>query len=134
MDGIAHDLLNWYDKERRVLPWREHPSPYRTWVSEVMLQQTRVDTVIPYFERFMRTFPTVESLAGAPLEAVLQQILLLKKRTCTKLLSGLSKIFNSIDFTSMVRIGHYISVLALTTVEQLFGLGEALMAKQCPKI
>jgi A/G-specific adenine glycosylase len=71
LDPIAKDLLKWYDLERRVLPWREHPSPYRTWVSEVMLQQTRVDTVLPYFERFMARFPTVEDLASAELDEVL---------------------------------------------------------------
>lgn len=55
------------------MPWREVVSPYRTLVSELMLQQTRVDTVIPYFERFMATFPTVEALAAAPLERVLER-------------------------------------------------------------
>ena len=58
-------LLAWYDTARRHLPWRETVSPYRTWVSEIMLQQTRVSAVIPYFERFMETLPTVESLAAA---------------------------------------------------------------------
>jgi A/G-specific adenine glycosylase len=71
LDSIAKDLLNWYDRERRTLPWREHPSPYRTWVSEVMLQQTRVDTVLPYFDRFMTRFPTVQDLAVAELDEVL---------------------------------------------------------------
>lgn len=58
-------LLAWYDTARRHLPWRETVSPYRTWVSEIMLQQTRVSAVIPYFERFMEALPTVESLAAA---------------------------------------------------------------------
>ena len=71
MDPIAKDLLNWYDQNRRILPWREEPSPYRTWVSEVMLQQTRVDTVLPYFDRFMRRFPTVDSLSEASVDEVL---------------------------------------------------------------
>jgi A/G-specific adenine glycosylase len=55
------------------MPWREEVSPYRTLVSEIMLQQTRVDTVIPYFERFMNAFPTVEALAAAPVERVLER-------------------------------------------------------------
>lgn len=55
------------------MPWRDEVSPYRTLVSELMLQQTRVETVIPYFERFMRDFPTVEALAAAPAEAVLER-------------------------------------------------------------
>lgn len=71
MDSTA--LLAWYRAHRRTMPWREHVSPYRTLVSEIMLQQTRVDTVIPYFERFMRDFPTVEALAEAPLERVLER-------------------------------------------------------------
>lgn len=65
-------LLDWYAERARPLPWRgEGLSLYRTWVSEVMCQQTRVDTVIPYFERWMRAFPTVEHLANAPLDDVL---------------------------------------------------------------
>lgn len=69
----AAALLAWYRRHRRRLPWREEVSPYRTLVSELMLQQTRVDTVLPYFERFLRDFPTVEALAAAPLEAVLER-------------------------------------------------------------
>ena len=65
------NLLTWYDQNRRTMPWREEGSAYRTWVSEIMLQQTRVDTVIPYFERFMTAFPTVQDLAHAPLDDVL---------------------------------------------------------------
>ncbi|MGI6250105.1 MAG: A/G-specific adenine glycosylase [Anaerolineaceae bacterium] len=71
MPSIADDLLNWYDKNARVLPWRSHPSPYRTWVSEVMLQQTQVETVLPYYERWLSLFPTVESLAAADQKDVL---------------------------------------------------------------
>ncbi|WP_347552473.1 A/G-specific adenine glycosylase [Pseudalkalibacillus hwajinpoensis] len=59
------DLISWYQQEKRELPWRENQDPYRIWVSEIMLQQTRVDTVIPYFERFMNKFPTIEALAYA---------------------------------------------------------------------
>lgn len=72
MHPVARDLLDWYEvHRRRHLPWREQPGPYRTWVSEVMLQQTRVETVVAYFERFMARFPDVESLAAAPLDDVL---------------------------------------------------------------
>jgi A/G-specific adenine glycosylase len=59
-------LLAWYRRHRRSLPWRETRDPYRIWVSEIMLQQTRVTAVIPYYERFLKRFPTVEALAKAP--------------------------------------------------------------------
>ena len=65
-------LLPWYDAHRRSLPWRDRVSPYRTWVSEIMLQQTRVAAVIPYFQRFMAAFPTVEALAGADTEQLMK--------------------------------------------------------------
>ena len=55
---ISQPLLAWYEANRRELPWRSNPEPYRVWVSEIMLQQTRVETVIPYFERFLNRFPT----------------------------------------------------------------------------
>lgn len=64
-------LAAWYHLRRRQLPWREDPSPYRVWISEIMLQQTQVATVLPYFERFLAAFPDVESLAQAPEDAVL---------------------------------------------------------------
>jgi A/G-specific adenine glycosylase len=67
----AAALLPWYDHHRRDLPWRGSRDPYRIWVSEVMLQQTRVETVLRYFEAFLHRFPTVGSLAAAPLEEVL---------------------------------------------------------------
>jgi len=65
-------LLDWYDREKRDLPWRRDRDPYRIWVSEIMLQQTRVETVIPYYERFMKKFPTLRALAEAPEEEVLK--------------------------------------------------------------
>ena len=65
-------LLRWFRRHARPLPWRKSRSPYAVWVSEVMLQQTQVATVIPYFCRFARAFPTVASLARAPLERVLE--------------------------------------------------------------
>lgn len=69
---FSHELLIWYAKYKRDLPWRRHRNPYYIWVSEIMLQQTRVDTVIPYFHRFIDKFPTIEALADAPEEEVLK--------------------------------------------------------------
>lgn len=72
----AADLLAWYDRNRRVLPWRAGPGeradPYRVWLSEIMLQQTTVAAVIPYYERFLTRFPDVAALASAESEAVMQ--------------------------------------------------------------
>jgi len=65
-------LLAHYDRHARPLPWRADTDPYRVWVSEVMLQQTRVETVVPYYQAWMRRFPTLETLADAPEEAVLK--------------------------------------------------------------
>lgn len=65
-------LLRWYDREGRSLPWRSSGDPYRVWVSEIMLQQTTVAAVLPYFARFVRRFPTVESLAEASADEVLR--------------------------------------------------------------
>ena len=65
-------LLRWYEKHRRDLPWRNDADPYRVWISEVMLQQTQVATVKPYFERFTAAFPSVDALAAADEQAVLR--------------------------------------------------------------
>jgi A/G-specific adenine glycosylase len=65
-------LLAWYRRTARDLPWRRAPDPYNVWLSEIMLQQTRVETVVPYFERFRVAFPTVRDLAAAPQERVLK--------------------------------------------------------------
>ncbi len=65
MKNLASRLLAWYHKHGRTLPWRDHPDPYAVWVSEIMLQQTRVETVIPYFEKWMHLFPNVNTLAEA---------------------------------------------------------------------
>jgi len=65
-------LLYWFERNMRDLPWRKDKDPYKIWVSEIMLQQTRVDTVIPYFERFITRFPTIEALAEAPEDEVLK--------------------------------------------------------------
>lgn len=64
--AMNRPLLAWYEENARVLPWREDPQPYRVWISEIMLQQTRVEAVKPYFERFMQELPTVERLASVP--------------------------------------------------------------------
>ena len=66
LQKLPAPLLAWYDENRRVLPWREQVSPYRTWVSEIMLQQTRVQAVLPYFQRFMEAAPDVAALAALP--------------------------------------------------------------------
>jgi A/G-specific adenine glycosylase len=69
---FSAQVLDWYDKYgRKTLPWQIAKTPYKVWLSEVMLQQTQVTTVIPYFERFMARFPTVVDLANAPLDEVL---------------------------------------------------------------
>ena len=65
LEEIVVPLLEWYDKQKRTLPWRSKPTPYRVWVSEIMLQQTRVEAVKPYFARFMKELPTVKKLAAA---------------------------------------------------------------------
>ena len=69
---IRERLLAHYDARRRDLPWRQTRDPYAVWVSEIMLQQTRVETVIPYYERWMRQFPSVDALAGADIDRVLK--------------------------------------------------------------
>lgn len=73
--GHARRVLAWYDRHRRQLPWRaapgDHPDPYRVWLSEIMLQQTTVAAVVPYFRRFMERWPDVRALALAPLDEVL---------------------------------------------------------------
>ena len=71
-DRIADLLLAWYDQHARTLPWRGIHDPYRTWVSETMLQQTRVETVMGYYARFLERFPTVADLAAAPEDDVLK--------------------------------------------------------------
>lgn len=68
----AERLLKWFDENKREMPWRNTVNPYYIWISEVMLQQTQVDTVRPYYERFIERFPTIESLAQASLEEVHQ--------------------------------------------------------------
>lgn len=70
---FQHNILNWFDKHgRKDLPWQQHKTPYRVWLSEIMLQQTQVSTVIPYFNAFTEKFPDLEQLATANLDDVLQ--------------------------------------------------------------
>jgi A/G-specific adenine glycosylase len=70
--SFREKLLAWYDANKRDLPWRKTQNPYKIWISEIMLQQTRVDTVIPYYERFLDWFPTIADLAQAPEEKLLK--------------------------------------------------------------
>ncbi|MEE9913125.1 MAG: A/G-specific adenine glycosylase [Deltaproteobacteria bacterium] len=69
---LSRRLLSWYARHQRSLPWRETSDPYRIWISEIMLQQTQVDTVIPYYRRFLKAFPDVYALAAARQEHVLK--------------------------------------------------------------
>lgn len=69
-ERLHADLLAWYDREKRDLPWRKNRDPYRIWLSEIMLQQTRVEAVLPYYERFLSNFPTVNDLAEAEVDRV----------------------------------------------------------------
>ncbi|PLR76019.1 A/G-specific adenine glycosylase [Bacillus sp. V3-13] len=72
VSSFQNDLISWFTREQRTLPWRQDTDPYKVWVSEIMLQQTRVDTVIPYFNRFIRQFPSIDALAEADEERVLK--------------------------------------------------------------
>ncbi len=69
---VSDSLLDWYRQHARILPWRDLPTSYRVWVSEIMLQQTRVETVLPYFDRFIKEFPDVFSLAAADEDRLLK--------------------------------------------------------------
>ncbi len=72
LTAIGRRLLDWYDRHKRDLPWRDRHDPYAIWVAEVMLQQTRVETVLDYYERFLARFPTLQVLAEATLDDVLK--------------------------------------------------------------
>lgn len=69
---IQEGLLDWFEKNQRPLPWRVHYEPYQVWISEIMLQQTQVKTVLPYFDRWVKELPTVRSVAEAPEDKVLK--------------------------------------------------------------
>jgi len=71
VNNVLNQMAGWFERQQRILPWRENPDTYRVWISEIMLQQTQVVTVIPYFEKFIARFPTVQALAQAPEEDVL---------------------------------------------------------------
>ena len=68
---LSQKLLDWYRQHSRSFPWRDHPDPYQVWVSEIMAQQTRLDTMLPYFQRWMEQFPTIAALAQASQQDVL---------------------------------------------------------------
>lgn len=70
--AFQQDLIGWFEREQRDLPWRKDKDPYKVWVSEIMLQQTRVDTVIPYFNQFIEQFPTIQALSEAEEDKVLK--------------------------------------------------------------
>ena len=72
LQKIVQPLLEWFRSNARVLPWREDPAPYRVWVSEIMLQQTRVEAVKPYFQRFTEALPDVKALAECEEEKLLK--------------------------------------------------------------
>ena len=70
-ENFTRSVLAWYDSGHRDLPWRRTKDAYRIWISEIMLQQTRAETVISYYERFLARYPTVRDLAQAPQEELL---------------------------------------------------------------
>ena len=70
--NISKEILNWYDKNKRDLPWRKTSNPYKIWLSEVMLQQTRVETVIPYYNNWLQNYKTIQSVAHANLDELLK--------------------------------------------------------------
>ena len=72
--SFRKELLDWFYQFQRDLPWRRTKDPYRIWISEIMLQQTRVAAVIPYYERFLARFPDMRALAEAPQEEVLRYL------------------------------------------------------------
>lgn len=70
--AAVEKLLQWYEKNKRSFPWRENPYPYNVWIAEIMSQQTQMNALMPFYERFMKKFPSVEALAAAPVEEVLK--------------------------------------------------------------
>jgi A/G-specific adenine glycosylase len=72
LSPVRKKLLRWYQKNKRELPWRRSRDPYAIWIAETMLQQTQVQTVLPYYEKFLAALPTVEALARARLERVMR--------------------------------------------------------------
>ena len=70
VNKMQKELIKWYQQNKRDFPWRKDQDPYHIWISEIMLQQTTTETVIPYYERFLEKFSTIEALASASLEEV----------------------------------------------------------------
>src|SRR6266850_413244 len=70
--SFTKDILAWYKKNARNLPWRRTWDPYKIWISEVMLQQTTVNAVIPYYDRWLKEFPTIQDVAHAPIQKILK--------------------------------------------------------------
>ncbi|MCI6374388.1 MAG: A/G-specific adenine glycosylase, partial [Clostridiales bacterium] len=70
--SFTRSVIDWYDSGHRALPWRETRDPYRIWISEIMLQQTRAETVVSYYERFLARYPTAEALASADEQELLK--------------------------------------------------------------
>ena len=68
---ISQQLLGWYSHNKRILPWRETKNPYKIWISEVMLQQTTVQTVVPYYKKFIKKWPNIKKLASTNINEVL---------------------------------------------------------------
>ncbi len=114
-----NQLLRWFDKHQREMPWRQSRDPYFIWISEVMLQQTQVQTVIPYFQRFITQFPTVQSLAEADLNRILKTWEGLGYYSRARNLAKAAKIVveehkskipdNSEDFIKLPGVGEYIA-------------------------
>ena len=72
INNIVKPILSWYQSEKRILPFRGIDDPYKIWLSEIMLQQTQVKTVVPYYNRWIKRYPSIESVAFADLNAVLK--------------------------------------------------------------
>jgi A/G-specific adenine glycosylase len=109
---LAARLLRWYRAQHRDLPWRRTRDPYRIWVSEIMLQQTRAETVIPYYERFLQRFPTVTALAAAAEEQVLA------------LWSGLGYYSRARNLHKAARLMHGVFPSAYQAIRELPGVGD----------
>ena len=72
-NDIAQIVINWYKKENFAMPWRTNSNPYKIWISEIMLQQTQVNTVIPFYIKWLKRFPTINLLANAKIDDVLKE-------------------------------------------------------------
>ena len=88
LQDVIPTMMEWYRRTARDLPWRERPEAYRVWISEIMLQQTRIEAVKPYYDRFLKKFPGVRELAEAPEE----QVLKCGPETCKRQLSSVWRI------------------------------------------